>query len=433
MADNPLIYRLRSMGDTCLCGRAHPITLRRLVMAPGALSELPEVLASLGDFSHLVMICDENTYAAAGRTVEALCSPLWQGQGHSFGTVCLTAPPHGVLHATEAAVAEVTARLDPCDLLVAVGSGTIHDITRYVATEQGLDFVSVPTAASVDGFLSSIAAMTWHGVKRSFPAKAPIALVSDSDVLAAAPYALTASGVGDLLGKYTALFDWRVSHLVTDEYICEQVIALVVEALDGVLSRADAISARDPAAVETVMYGLVLSGLAMQMVGNSRPASGSEHHISHLIEMDVVTRDNPALHGEKVGVAAALVADRYHELLSLDPDALSVDAYRGLPLSRIQAVFGVRTEEVLAAENTPDPLAEVDAARLRAVWDDIKALAAKTLPAGTELRQRLASMGAPSTLPDIGLSDELWNTLWDMSPFVRRRLTLMRLAKLVGQ
>ena len=208
------IEKLLTMGGVCACGKPHPVSLRALVMERNALTKIPEVILGLGDYGHLVMVCDDNTYAAAGQKVEALCVPLWQGEGKSFQTICLHSPTHG-LHATETVVDEVLASMEACDLLIAVGSGTIHDITRYVATELKLDFVSVPTAASVDGFLSSIAAMTWHGVKRSFPAKPPIALISDSDVLAAAPYALTASGVGDLLGKYTALFDWRVSHLVT--------------------------------------------------------------------------------------------------------------------------------------------------------------------------------------------------------------------------
>lgn len=426
------IQALLNMNGVCACGKPHPVSLCALVMESGALSKVPEVIWSLGDYCRLVMICDDNTYAAAGKAVEAYCTPLWSGEGKSFQTICLQTPDRG-LHATETVVSEVMTSITDCDLLLAVGSGTVHDITRYVATELKLDFVSIPTAASVDGFLSSIAAMTWHGVKRSFSAKPPVALISDSDVLAAAPYALTASGVGDLLGKYTALFDWRVSHMVTGEYICEQVVSLEEAALSEVLSCANAVAARDPKAVETVMYGLVLSGLAMQMVGNSRPASGSEHHVSHLIEMDMITRDNPALHGEKVGVAAALVAEKYHEILSLDPAVLDAYAYKGLPLDRIQAVFGDCADEMLTAENTPDPLAHVDASKLIALWSDLKALADRTLPKGDELRRLLTAMGAKATLSDIDLSDDLWNTLWDMSPYVRCRLTFMRLAKMIGR
>ncbi len=426
------IEKLLTMGGVCACGKPHPVSLRALVMERNALTKIPEVILGLGDYGHLVMVCDDNTYAAAGQRVEALCAPLWQGTGKSFQTICLAVPAQG-LHATEQVVEEVMIAMGECDLLIAVGSGTIHDITRYVATEKGLDFVSIPTAASVDGFLSSIAAMTWHGVKRSFPAKPPMALVSDSDVLAAAPYALTASGVGDLLGKYTALFDWRVSHLVTGEYICERVISLEEKALREVLACKDAVAAQDPRAVEAVMYGLILSGLAMQMVGNSRPASGSEHHVSHLVEMDVVTHDNPALHGEKVGVAAAKVAARYHNILSRDIDLSMLHAYQGLPVDRIKTVFGDRADEVLAAENTPDPLDGVDVTVMIERWSEIRQLAQKTLPSGEKLAELLTEIGAKATLEQILIPEDLWDTLWEMSPYVRRRLTFMRLCKLIGQ
>ena len=426
------IRSLLTMNRPCSCGKRHPVSLRALMMESGALSKLPETVSALGEYKHLVMISDDNTYAAAGNAAEAFLRSKWLRDGRSLQSISL-ATPEGGLHATETSVGQVTDILGECDLLVAVGSGTVHDITRYVATQIGVDFISVPTAASVDGFLSSIAAMTWHGVKRSSPAKPPIALIADIDVLADAPYALTASGVGDLLGKYTALFDWRVSHIVTGEYVCETVISLEEDALAALLACKDAVASKDPAAVETVMYGLLLSGLAMQMVGNSRPASGSEHHVSHLIEMDVITEDNPALHGEKVGVAAALVADRYHKLLALPAQTLHSRSYEGLPIDRIQTVFASRADEVLTAENTPDPLDGLTSDALLSHWEELRALAERTLPTGQEIIALLSDMGAKSTLTDIDLSEDLWDTLWEMSPFVRRRLTLMRLAKLVGE
>ncbi len=426
------IQSLLSMNHPCICGKPHPVSLRALVMESGGLTKLPQTVSALGNYRHLVMLSDDNTYAAAARTAESLLRTHWLNSERTFQSISLTTPEGG-LHATENTVQQVMDAMGDCDLLVAVGSGTVHDITRYVATQKDVDFISVPTAASVDGFLSSIAAMTWHGVKRSFPAKPPIALVADSDVLAAAPYELTASGVGDLLGKYTALFDWRVSHEVTGEYICEKVISLEEDALEALLACKEAVAAKNPAAVETVMYGLLLSGLAMQMVGNSRPASGSEHHVSHLIEMDVITKENPALHGEKVGVAAALVADRYHKILSLPIEALNPHAYEELPLDRIRTVFGDRADEVLTAENTPDPLADVSIAALLSHWDELRTLAQRTLPTGEEIAGMLSDMGAKSTLADIDLSDDLWDTLWEMSPYVRRRLTFMRMAKLVGE
>lgn len=410
----------------CACGKTHPVSLKALIMERGALKRLPEVLRMLGDVPATAMICDENTYKAAGAAVEAVLReagmPLSQ-------TVCL---PAEHLHATEVIVELTDRLLRPCSRLIAVGSGTIHDITRYTATARGIDFVSVPTAASVDGYVSSVAAMTWHGVKRTFPAKPPVAMVADSDVIAAAPMRLTASGVGDLLGKYTSLFDWRVSHLLTGEYICEDfVIPLTEAALESVVQQADRIGAGDVDAVEAVMYGLTLSGLAMQMVGNSRPASGAEHHISHLIEMNVLGETDGAMHGEKVGVAEVMLCGLYKDLLSAPLSPEDVPAYKGFSEPDVRRVFGSRADEVIDNENTPDPLFDVDRRMLLDKWDELRALAARTLPTGERVRSLLSTCGAPVTLEEIGVPASFEDTLYKYAPYVRRRLTFLRLAGMI--
>ena len=191
----------------CDCGRTHTVSLKKFLMEKNALSRIGEVVNYLGDYRNIVMICDENTYRVAGCTVENFVKLKQK----------IVLAPNG-LHADEKSVYLVEELLDSsCDLLLAVGSGTIHDITRYVAYEKGLQFVSVPTAPSVDGYVSSVCAMTWKGVKRTLTAVPPLALVADSDVLAGAPLKMINSGVGDMLGKYTALFDWKISSMLTGE------------------------------------------------------------------------------------------------------------------------------------------------------------------------------------------------------------------------
>lgn len=406
--------------EKCACGRVHCTSLKKAVIEKNALEKLPNVIASLGNFENIVMICDDNTYTAAGEKAERLC--------RFKKTVCLR--PDG-LHATEKAVEEAESQIAECDLLVAIGSGTVHDITRYIAHKRNVDFVSVPTAASVDGFVSGVAAMTWHGVKRTFPAVPPIALVADSTVISKAPYYLTASGAGDLIGKYTALFDWRISSMLTGEYICEHIIDLEMQAIKEVSDNIEKIRAMDDDAVESLTYGLVLSGIAMQMAGNSRPASGSEHHISHLIEMETVVKGNTACHGEKVGVATALIADRYHKALSKPLSKDDLSDYNGLPADEIRRVYGALADDVIANENTPDPLEKVDRNLLVKKWDEIRNLAEKTLPSGDSIRDMLRRSGASVTLSDINISEDLADTLCEFSPFVRQRLTFMRILKLV--
>ena len=198
------------------------------------------------------------------------------------------------LHATEDAAAEVRARLRTG--LVAVGSGTLTDIVRYAAHSAGCDFVSVPTAASMDGYASSVAALERDGVKLTLRARAPTAIFADPRIAAAAPIELTRAGVGDLLAKTTARVDWLAAHLLYGEgwRPLEPVPELDVAAL----------LAGDVDAVAGLLRALIESGLAMAAVGSSRPASGCEHHASHLWDLLAGRGLRPrALHGLQVGYA----------------------------------------------------------------------------------------------------------------------------------
>ena len=174
------------------------------------------------------------------------------------------------------------------DLVLAVGAGTIHDLSRFVAHQYRIPFVSVPTAASSDGFTSTVADMTWNGVKKVFQASAPLFVFADTDIFAKAPARLTAAGVSDILGKYIALADWKIASILMDEYYCTAVADLETKAIRTVKDNLKEIAAGEKDACEKLMYALILSGLAMQMTGNSRPASGAEHHMVHLWDMEVV-------------------------------------------------------------------------------------------------------------------------------------------------
>ena len=201
----------------CSCGRKHEIVVDDIIIDSGAINQLPEILKrpAYADKKSLVMICDENTYEAAGKQVEALVPGLKK----------IVLDPDN-LHANEHGVEAAKKGLDEIgdvDMMIAVGSGTVHDITRFHAYEMKIPFFSVPTAASVDGFVSTVAAMTWHGFKKSFTAVSPVVVIADTDIFKKAPLRLTASGVSDLLGKYTALADWKITHLLTGEYICKEI------------------------------------------------------------------------------------------------------------------------------------------------------------------------------------------------------------------
>ena len=210
----------------CSCKRQHEITVKGIWIESGAAKKLYEMLTEgeLRDFSAPAIVCDENTREAAQdalEDVEEICE-----------SVCLDCEN---LHADNHGVEILEETLpEETDLILAVGSGTIHDLSRYVPYKWGIPFISVPTAASVDGFVSTVAAMTWNGMKKTMPAQGPLYVFADTDIFSKAPYRLTASGMSDLMGKYIALADWKIASLVTDEYICERTIALEEEALEKI-------------------------------------------------------------------------------------------------------------------------------------------------------------------------------------------------------
>ncbi len=411
-----MIIDSRIYAGACSCGREHPMATRLAVVEAGCLARAEEYIAQCGGLEGFrVAVYDENTYRA-------------EGMVHIRADAEVILPADG-LHADEHGVALLMECLPAgAQVLVAVGSGTVHDITRYCAYEKGLPFISCPTAASVDGFCSSVAAMTWEGAKKTLTAVAPHLVLADLNVIAKAPLYLARSGFGDMIGKYIALTDWRMARILTGEFYCERIAGIMEEATKAILDSAPLIAAGDQGAYEHLTAGLLLSGIAMQMMGNSRPASGGEHHISHFIEMepDGVGVKNRALHGEKVGVGTLLAAAEYHRLAALPAEAWG--DYPAIGEAEIHAVFGERLCRQIAAENEKDCAAGITGGQLRSRWDAIRDEIAK-LPTVEELTAAYRSVGAKSTLADIGVDEALLPILLDASPIARNRLTLMRLRR----
>lgn len=416
-----LTFHLEDLRAPCPCGQSHALLVEEIWMEPGALNRLPQVCAC-GGWKHPTVVCDYNTWGAAGQDAFSLLPDA---------QLILLDPVN--LHADEHGVAAAEAQFPPeTDVLFAVGSGTIHDITRYHAFHKHLDFVSVPTAASVDGFVSTVAAMTWEGRKVTFPAVPPRFVVADSNIYAKAPQRLTASGFGDLLGKYTALADWKISHLLTGEHLCQRVYDLTQDALAAAVDVRAGIAAGDPESCARLMYGLLLSGLAMQMMGSSRPASGCEHHMSHFWEMGVAAPPPDAYHGEKVGVGLLLCAAEYASFSTLlkSGHAVPVDK-TGLTARELRE--GVRDPELyqgLVEENTPDPLEAVSGQLILSHKDEICKIL-DTVPRVERLRDLLRSAGGKTTVEELGLDPSIIPVTKQYSPYVRNRLTVLRLKKLV--
>ena len=405
----------------CDCGKIHELDVKTIIIEEGAISKVNSFLVEEGIGQAPAIICDTNTYKAAGKDLHSL---IESPNKH------LIILKNNKIYADEKSVKEVMDALDlKASSLIAVGAGTIHDVVRYVAKKRNLPFIAVPTAASVDGFVSTVAAMTMNGFKITSQAVSPVGVFADTHIFTKAPYELTAAGVGDLLGKYTALLDWKVSNLLTKEYICPKIVSMETEAVDQVVKATKGIGQASKEAYENLMYGLILSGLAMQMIGNSRPASGAEHHMSHLWEMHVINPEIDALHGEKVGVGLGLVCDQYKKLMKIKNIKDHLPKYKGFPHKELKTTFKHLYPSIVE-ENMPDLLEEINYNVLEEKFDEIKDLV-KDLPSGDQIREILSQVGGKTNLEDIGLSSNILEKSIRYSPFVRRRLTLMWVLKLI--
>jgi glycerol-1-phosphate dehydrogenase [NAD(P)+] len=408
-----MIIDSKKYNGLCSCGKEHKMTTEACFIERGVLLKINTYLEQYDLRGYSVAIYDENTYRATSGmhpnvTKEIILDPQ-----------NLHADNHGV----DLAMEQIP---EACDYLIAIGSGTIHDITRYCAYTKGIPFVSCPTAASVDGFCSSVAAMTWNGCKKTLTAVAPKMVIADTDIFMNAPIRLTCSGFGDMIGKYIALTDWKIANVLTNEFYCERIAQITLEATKSVLESVDGIMEGEPQAYERLMYGLLLSGLAMQLMGNSRPASGAEHHISHLIEMAPTGLEisSDALHGEKVGVGTLLAIEEYKKLARMSE--ISFLDYKGFNKQTIITVFGETMAEEIIKENEHDAAISVTSAAIQSHWHEICEEIEK-LPEIEVLRNIYLKFGVKSRLSDIDIHDASSSNLLDYSPMVRNRLTLMRL------
>ncbi len=261
---------------------------RIVVTGPGVLEQLPAVIAELDLPERGLIVCDSNTLKIAGREV----NEYLEIGGHQMKKIVIEGANSQELLRVEDAV-------DGIDFLIGVGGGRPIDLAKQAGFNKNIPFVSIPTAASHDGFGSARSSIRQAGRKTSMQAIPPIAVVADTTIISRAPSRLLAAGVGDIVSNQTAVLDWRLDGQKADysEYaaaLSEMAAQLVEDGIEKVASGTEE-------GVRLVVKALISSGVAMSIAGTSRPASGGEHKFSHWLDAN---SDNPALHGEQCGLGS---------------------------------------------------------------------------------------------------------------------------------
>jgi len=383
-----------------------------------------------------LLVADENTYAALGGQVDASL----RARGFDVITVVLKGTE---VQANEHYLMRVLLRYDCRErVFLAVGSGTITDITRFTSHRTRNAFISLPTAPSVDGFTSIGAPLVVGGLKQTIVCQAPAAVFADLPTLTAAPRRLVAAGFGDLVGKYLSIADWKLAHLLWGERYVEHIAAYMLDAAVRCAAQVEQIAGGSPQSTRLLMDGLIQAGFGMLEYGNTSPAGGAEHHIAHHWEMMMLNDRRPAaLHGAKVGIASLIAAAWYAQVRQMSRgEAASRLQAASLPdpqdeIQKIRFAFGPLADELVATQK--EILALTDAGfqalkqRILDHWEQVQEIAAG-VPAPEQLAGWLQMVGGPLSASQVGLSEAEVRLAADTSHYMRNRFTINKLRLLLG-
>ena len=274
------------------------------------------------------------------------------------------------------------------DYVLAVGSGTLNDMAKFVSTRRNIPCGVLATAASMDGYCSKGAALMRGGFKVTDEVHTPEDILIDLEVVKNAPKMMTAAGFGDIIGKYTCLTDWKLSNIINGETIHEEAFAMMEQARTAVVEAFEDLTRYESDAIAKLMDALIVAGNSMAICGNSRPASGSEHHQSHFLEMDFVRRcEKIPMHGIKVAIGTLV----------------SITLYNYLKDNKIQ-FKGAEEVYKLADE----------------------------LPSVETIKNMLERMGCPVRFSEIGVRKETMEEMIEKAYTVRNRYTILTLIQDLG-
>lgn len=266
---------------------------RHVIVGANATAEIMDVLSELPVDGRPLIVTSETPRQVTGDRIVDLCreagkeSELVEIDSASF----------------EAVAAVVEAAGDE-DVLIAVGGGKVIDVAKLASEEMSLPYLSVPTAASHDGIVSSRGSIPDDGERHSVKAEPPSAVVADTSVIADAPWELTTAGYADIVSNYTAVLDWELASRVQGEEISRYACALAEMTAETLVDTVSSINQGEVDSAWLIVKALVSSGVAMSIAGSSRPASGAEHLFSHRLDQML---DEPAMHGHQVGVGTIVV------------------------------------------------------------------------------------------------------------------------------
>ncbi len=401
-------------------GRVLSTAIRRLVIAPSLAGGERELLAEAGLSGRLALVADENTMPVLGeRIARALGDPE---------VVLLDRP-----RAEEETAIRLARRTRDLDGLVAVGSGTLNDLCKYASFLNGRECAVFATAPSMDGYVTSTVSLGSGGFKRSLPARCPVGVFFDLEILAAAPVRMIRAGFGDILCRSTAQLDWLLSHLLLDSFYAETPYALMREEECLLHRLAGGLPRGDPEAIRLLTRLLVLSGFGVLVTHSSHCGSMGEHAVSHFIDM--LADPHPGtLHGEQVGLATWSLARLQATMLAAE------EPPRLAPIAVAEEVFRARYGDFAAdclEAVAKKPFDDIRTARLdrrlETRWPELRErLSAAMLPPA-EMERLMRRAGMALSAAELGIDPAFYRLAVAHAFEIRDRYGFLDLAAQAGR
>ena len=409
---------IHDMSGKCSCGQFHSTSIKDIQIGSGLVHKVGEILRKNGFPKKILLVADKDTLKAADGIIESLDGFEIEYKIYDYLRV-----------ATMEHVNELEALIKGKDIgVLSVGTGSVNDPCRLASARQDKMLCIFGTAPSMDGFASYSSPIVADGFKASYPAKSPEVIIGDTKILASAPKELKSAGFGDMIAKYVGLVDWKISAILTGELYCEAVASLTRSAVDELMSMADRVTVNDEETAGKIFEALLKTGLGMSFMQNSRPASGSEHIISHLIECTELREGIvPNFHGDDIGVCS-LEMLKYYQALSELPHIKAQK--ENVDWDEVLSFYGPMSDEVKALNFPENIIDMVSPEGLEKAWPQIVE-AIKSVPSYEECKAAMEKAGCKITVSDIGKSKKLFDSCVKYSPFMRRRMTLLRLCTMI--
>ncbi|MBU3179810.1 sn-glycerol-1-phosphate dehydrogenase [Clostridium psychrophilum] len=415
----------------CECGKPHSISLKKVLIKKDAIEKLPEILAELG-YKKVLVIADTNTNKVAGNKVEEILTK----QNVNFKKYVYHVEDTDLIP-NEESIGKLMIQVEKdTDIIVTVGSGTLNDLAKFVSYRLEIACMIVATAPSMDGFASDSSALILNNLKTTCVSNCDVAIIGDINILKEAPMKMILAGLGDILGKYSALNDWKISQIINDEYLCEVAYKMASDSLNKCIENVEGIKNREDIAMEALMEALIGAGIAMSYVGKTRPASGSEHHLAHYWEMMFAFDGKTALlHGTKVGIATVVTA-KLRELFLNSNVNFEVAIFKANKFDQkewkanVEKLFKKAATGIITL-NEKDNLNSIEdkIKRINIInekFDEIISVI-KQMPTAKEIESILIAAGAPYNPKQVGIDEkDLVNAVLNAKE-IRTRYTILNL------